>query len=109
MACWRVVRRFPSLMSSMNDQSLQSRHEQQVQRTLIKVDVQQALIRQRELRMGDLISFPKSLPNIGQLLPREEPMPALRGRPVVGRHHDVDSGIARISGPDKLCSHARER
>lgn len=46
--------------------------------TLIKVNVQQALVRQRELRMSDLISFPKSLPNIGQFLPREEPMPALR-------------------------------
>lgn len=50
----------------------------QINLTLVKVNVQQALIRQRELRMGDLVSFPKSFPKIGQFLPSEEPMPALR-------------------------------
>lgn len=67
--------------------------------TLVKVDIQQPLVWQRELRMGDLISFPKAFPKIGQRLPGEEPMPTLRRRPVVGSHHTIDQRIA--SSPER--------
>lgn len=38
--------------------------------------------------MGDLIFLPKSLPNIGQRLPREQPVPTLCRRPVIGCHQE---------------------
>ena len=45
--------------------------------TLTEVDVQQPLIRQRKLTMSDHVPLSKVLPNLCQLLSREEPMSAL--------------------------------